>query len=63
MQIDKSDVCVPRQDAIAVYRNLEGGAVIAQFSYPDDEDAFVVVNRPYIATVIERLQAILDADG
>jgi hypothetical protein len=58
---NNEDVIVPDQRATAVYVNRWGQAVIRQEkAWDEEDDAFVIVDRFHLPTLIARLQAIVD---
>jgi hypothetical protein len=55
-------VVVPHQSAIAVYRNKFGAVVIRQEGADYEDDVWVIVNREYLASLIDALRR-LEAEG
>jgi hypothetical protein len=57
---DKESVVVPRQDAIAVYRNSDGNIVIRrQRDWDEEEDSFIIIDRRHGPLVIDAIAKIL----
>lgn len=54
----EDSVVIPRQDAIAVYSNPQGGIVIRrEADFPsEDEDVFIVIDRKHARAVIEAIE-------
>jgi len=57
---DAESIVIPEQAALAVYTNPRGEIVIRQKrSWDREEDHFVYFDKTHVATLIDKLQALL----
>jgi hypothetical protein len=56
---ENEDIIVPRQPALAIFRNAWDQIIIRQErDWDDEDDAYIRISRENLSTVIARLQAI-----